>query len=491
MTSLSQPQGAGTAENARPGQILLIVCAGVVMASLDLFIVNVALPQIAADLHEPDLGTLSWVLNGYAIVYAALLVLAGRLADQRNRKAGFLIGVAVFTLGSAACGAAASVPMLIAFRLVQAAGAALLTPTSLGLVLASYPAERRGSAVRAWTATGGMAAALGPVIGGLLVAASWRWVFLVNVPIGVAALVIGWRKLPDVAGHPGPRPDGLSALLVTAGVGDLTWGLVRGGDWGWGSGRTIAVLAAAVVLVGLFALRCARHRNPLIEPALFRVRTFSGASLATLLFSVSFGAMLLSIVLWMQDVWGWSALQTGLGVAPGPLMVPLFSFLVTGRLLARYGPAIVIGAGAAVFAAGVGSWAAAAQLTPNYLEILPGMVITGIGVGLTLPSLMSTAASSLPPPYFATGSGVVNMLRQVGIAVGVAMLVAVLGSAHGSSAELTAFRHGWYAIAGAGVAAALAAIVLRRASVTQARPAAADPNQTARPVTVNKPSSVP
>ena len=359
--------------------------------------------------------------------------------------------------------------MLIGFRLVQAAGAALLTPTSLGLVLASYPAERRGSAVRAWTAVGGMAAALGPVIGGLLVAASWRWVFLVNVPIGVAALVIGWRKLPDVAGHPGPRPDELSALLVTAGVGGLTLGLVRGGDWGWGSGRTVAVLAAAVVLLGLFALRCARHRNPLIEPGLFLVRTFSGASLATLLFSVSFGAMLLSVVLWMQDVWGWSALQTGLGLAPGPLMVPLFSFLVTGRLLARYGPGVVIGAGATVFAAGVGWWAAAVQLAPNYLEILPGMMITGIGVGLTLPSLMSTAASSLPPPSFATGSGVVNMLRQVGFAVGVAMLVAVLGSPHGAAAELTAFRHGWYATAGAGVAAALAAILLRRGAVARPR----------------------
>ena len=244
---------------------------------------------------------------------------------------------------------------------------------------------------------------------------------------------------------------------------------MHGGDWGWGSGRTVAVLAAAVILLGLFALRCARHRNPLIEPGLFLVRTFSGASLATLLFSVSFGAMLLSIVLWMQDVWGWSALQTGLGLAPGPVMVPVFSFLVTGRLLARYGPGVVIGAGATVFAAGVGWWAAAVQLAPNYLEILPGMVITGIGVGLTLPSLMSTAASSLPPPSFATGSGVVNMLRQVGFAVGVAMLVAVLGSPHGAAAELTAFRHGWYATTGAGVAAALAAIVLRRGAVARPR----------------------
>src|SRR5277367_4721779 len=297
MSVLSQQPGAGPtgatgpAGAIRPGQVLVIVSAGVVMASLDLFIVNVALPQIAVDLHEQSLGTLSWVLNGYAIIYAALLVLAGRLADQRNRKTGFLLGVAIFTAGSAACGAATSVPMLIAFRLVQAAGAALLTPTSLGLVLASYPAERRGSAVRAWTAAGGMAAALGPVIGGLLVAASWRWVFLVNVPIGIAALVVGWRKLPDVPGHPGPRPDELSALLVTAGVGGLTLGLVRGGAWGWGSAATIGVLAASAIVLVLFAFRCLRHHNPLIEPDLFRVRTFSGASVATLLFSVSFGAM--------------------------------------------------------------------------------------------------------------------------------------------------------------------------------------------------------
>jgi EmrB/QacA subfamily drug resistance transporter len=470
MGMLSQQSNSARAGNVRPRRILLIVCAGVVMASLDLFIVNVALPQIAVDLHDPSLGTLSWVLNGYAIIYAALLVLFGRLADQRNRKSGFLLGVAIFTAGSAACGAAASVPMLIAFRLVQAAGAALLTPTSLGLVLASYSAERRGGAVRAWTAAGGMAAALGPVIGGLLVAASWRWVFLVNVPIGLAALIVGWRQLPDVPGHPGPRPDELSALLVTAGVGGLTLGLVRGGAWGWGSVATASVLAGAGLVLGLFALRCVRHHNPLIEPDLFKVRTFSGASLATLLFSVSFGAMLLSIVLWMQDAWGWSALRTGLGVAPGPIMVPLFTFLVTGRLLARYGPAVVIGAGATVFSAGIIWWALVVQLHPDYLTVLPGMLVTGIGVGLTLPSLMSTAAASLPPPSFATGSAVVNMLRQVGFAVGVAMLVAVLGSPHGAAGELSAFRHGWYATAAAGLAAAVAAVVLRRPAAAQSAP---------------------
>ncbi len=263
-------------------------------------------------------------------------------------------------------------------------------------------------------------------------------------------------------GHPGPRPDELSALLITGGVGGLTLALVRGGDWGWASLRTIGMLAAAAAVLGLFALRSARHHNPLVEPALFRVRTFTGASLATLLYSIGFGAMLLAIVLWMQDGWGWSALRTGLAVAPGPIMVPVFSFLVTGRLLARFGPAIVVAAGCVVFTGGILWWAQVVQLRPDYLAILPGMVITGIGVGLTLPSLMSTAAASLPPPSFATGSAVVNMLRQVGLAVGVAMLVAALGKPHGAAAELTAFRHGWYATAATGVAAALSAVVLRR-----------------------------
>src|SRR5580704_7172283 len=229
MAELSQqsrpaPRGASPAS---PPQVLAIVCAGVVLASLDLFIVNVALPAIARDFPGAGLSELSWVLNGYAIAYASLLVLSGRIADRYRRDHGFLAGVALFTAASAACAAATSVGMLVAFRLVQAAGAALVTPTSLGLVLASYPAERRGGAVRAWTATGGLAAALGPVAGGLLVAASWRWVFFVNVPVGLAALVVGWRRLPDVAGHPGPRPDLLSALLVTGGVGALTLGLVR------------------------------------------------------------------------------------------------------------------------------------------------------------------------------------------------------------------------------------------------------------------------
>ena len=440
--------------------MLLIVCAGVVLASLDLFIVNVALPDMAADLHERGLGDLSWVLNAYAIVYASLLVLFGRLSERYPRELGFLLGVAVFTAASAACGAATSVPMLVAFRIVQAAGAALLTPTSLGLVLATASPERRHSAVRAWTAIGGLAAALGPVVGGLLVAASWRWVFFVNVPIGLLALVVGWRRLPRVAGHPVPFPDGLGALLVTAGVAALSLGLVKGEDWGWGSAATVGVLAFAALALALFVGHCLRARNPLVDPKLFRVRTFSGASTVMLLFSVAFGAMLLSIVLWDQTVWGWSALQTGLAIAPGPLMVPLFSFLVAGRLIARYGSGAVIAAGAALFALGVAWWALAAGPTPDYVgDMLGGMLLTGVGVGLTLPTLMATAASSLPPTSFATGSAVVNMLRQVGLAIGVAALVAVLGTPGSPLAAVSAFQSGWTLIAATMALAGLVGVV--------------------------------
>jgi EmrB/QacA subfamily drug resistance transporter len=483
MSLLSQLSVSGRASarrsDAPAALVLVIVCAGVVLASLDLFIVNVALPQMARDLHVRGngLADLSWVLNAYAIVYASLLVLFGRVAERYPRERGFLLGVAVFVAASAACGAATSVPMLIAFRVVQAAGAALLTPTSLGLILATYPPERRHGAVRAWTAVGGLAAAAGPVVGGLLVAASWRWVFLVNVPIGLLALAVGWRRLPHVPGHPVAVPDALGALLVTAGVGALVLGLVEGAGWGWTDARTVAALAGGIAALAVFAIQVLRHPNPLIERALFRLRPFTGASTVALFFSTAFGAMLLSRVLWAQDVWHWSALATGLAIAPGPLMVPLFSFLIAGRLAARVGPGVVIAAGSTIFAAGAAWWALAMGLAPDYVgQMLGGMILTGIGVGLTLPTLMATGAASLPPSSFATGSAVINMLRQIGLAIGVALLIAILGTPHSGSAVLQAYERASWVIASLSLAGGLAGLVLlarrprRRAATRAAEP---------------------
>jgi MFS family permease len=354
--------------------------------------------------------------------------------------------------------------MLIAFRCLQAAGAALLTPTSLGLVLASYPAERRQGAVRAWTAAGGLAAAIGPVVGGMLVTASWRWVFLVNVPIGVAALVIGWRRLPAIGGHPTERPDALGVVLSTGGVGLLTFGLVKGPDWGWGSASIAVVLSAAVVGLGGFVLHCRYSRRPLVHPELFRSRQFTGASIIAVFFSAAFGGLLLSIVLWEQGAWGWSALRAGLAIAPGPLMVPVMSFLVAGRLIRRYGHAVVISLGSVIFAAALAWWALAVTTSPNYVSgVLGGMILSGVGVGLTLPTLMGAATASLPPQAFATGSAVINMIRQTGLALGVAVFVAVLGSDAGDRTPgLATFRLGWWLAAATACAGIVPAVALLR-----------------------------
>ena len=460
MTRLSQLRR----QDASASLVLVIVCASVVLASLDLFIVNVAMPSMARDLHQPNLSTLSWVLNAYAIVYASLLVLLGRLSEARARQNGFLLGALIFTLASAACGAATSLGMLIAFRVVQAAGAALLTPTSLSLVLATTAPERRHGAVRAWTAVGGAAAALGPVVGGLLVAASWRWVFYVNVPIGLLAVD---DRLAAPAQRAGPSGEGAGRARRDAGHGRRGAAQPRprrGQQLGLGLGaRCRCARGSRSCCSPASSVHLLRHHNPLFDPKLFRIRAFSGASAVALTFSIAFGAMLLSIVLWMQNVWGWSALHTGLAFAPGPLMVPIFGFLVTGRLIARFGPGRVIAAGATIYAAGVAWWALRAGLHPNYLgQVLPGTICTGIGVGLTLPTFMATGASALPPEAFATGSAVVNMLRQVGLAVGVSVFVAVVGSPATPHASLTAFQHGWEVIAAIGFLAALVGIVALR-----------------------------
>jgi len=435
---------APRAPAASPATVLAIVCVGICLANLDLFIVNVALPNIGRDFRDAPLEDMSWVLNGYAIAYAALLVFFGRVAERYRRNMSFLLGVGLFTLSSAACAAADSVVTLTAFRLVQAAGAALMTPTSLGLLLAAFPPERRDGAVRTWTAIGGLAAALGPVIGGVLVTVNWRWIFLVNVPIGLVAMLVGWWKLPEVPGHEAPRPHPFDALLVSGGIGALTFAIVKVNDWGWRSTGIGISFIAAIVLLAWFVWRCLRSDRPFVDPALFRIRQFTGAALVMAPYSAAFGAMLLSVALWEQTAWGWSALKTGLAIAPGPLLVPITSLLFSGKLIARFGAAAVVTAGIFFFVAGLSYWASVIGLEPNAALVIMGMIPTGIGVGLTFPTLMGVAASSLRSSSFATGSGVINMIRQAALAIGVAIFVAIVGSPVTPVERVAAFHRGWW-----------------------------------------------
>jgi EmrB/QacA subfamily drug resistance transporter len=468
----------GISNPRSPRAAFAVVVAAVFMSNLDLFIVNVALPSIGQDFRGTSLAGLSWVLNAYAISFAALLVAAGRLGDRTGQRRVFLAGMALFTMASAACAAAPGLAFLVAARIVQAAGAAALIPTSLALLLAATPAERRSGRVRAWAAVGGISAALGPVVGGLLVAADWRWVFLVNLPVGVLAIAVGLRVLP----HPAPRaaeplPDLAGAALLTAAIGGLTGGLVEGPTWGWASGRTIGLLVGAAVAVSWFLWRCARHDHPMFELHLLRRPTFGPATLATFVFGIGFAAMLLSNVLWCQTVWHYSALRTGLAIAPGPAMVPGLA-IGAGSLARRFGPGTVAAVGNLVFAAGLLWRVLFVTVTPHYLtDLLPSMLLTGIGVGLTLPTLISAAATALPPERFGTGSAVLNMGRQVGAALGVAVFVTVLGVPATAASAVIAFRHGWLVAAAASVVAAAASVFVRRprAAIPSPAPAAAQP----------------
>jgi EmrB/QacA subfamily drug resistance transporter len=441
-------------------KILLITSVGLFMASLDLFIVNLAIPDIAKDFGNASLTNLSWVLNAYAIVFAAVLVPAGRIADRVGRKRVFITGLLIFSAASALCAAAPSVPFLVGARIVQAAGGAMMLPATLGLILPAFPPEQRAIAVGIWSAVGGVAAAFGPPVGGLLLQLSWHWIFLVNVPIGLTTAFIAWRTLDEIREpQAGPRPDGIGALELALGIGLLTAGIVKGPDWSWGDGRTVAFFVAAIVLVAAFLLRSARHPAPVIELAMLRVRSFSVANTAALVFFAGFGAMLLSSVLLLTEVWHYSVLSAGFALMPGPLMAAIFA-APAGRLGARIGQAPVIAAGGLVFASGFVLNLLLLSATPDYTgSFLPGFLLGGVGVGLVLGPLPAAATMSLPPDRFATGTAVFGMARQVGAAIGVAVLVALL--ANPTPAELFShLQRGWAFCAGTGVAAALLAAAI-------------------------------
>ncbi len=441
----------------RKWRITLIVCVGVFMASLDLFIVNIAFPYIAKDYHAASLASLSWILSGYAIVFAALLVPAGRWADAFGRKRAFLLGLGVFVLSSIGCALAPSVGVLVAARLVQAAGGALMLPTSLGLMLPEFAPGERHAAIGVWAATGGVAAAAGPPLGGLLVQADWRLVFLVNVPVGLLGLLLGARTLVERREADPGRPDVLGAAAFIVAIGALVVAIVKGQDWGWTSPAILALLATTATILPAIWWRSGHHPAPIIEPAMLRVRSFSLAAGASLLFFGAFGAMLLAGVLFLTSVWHEPVLTAGLMLSAGPVMAAIFS-VPSARLGARVGFRIPGVVGALMFSAGSVWWITQTGDTPAYAsEYLPGMVVGGAGVGLVIPTLTGAGASSLPPERFATGAAVLTMGRQIGAALGVSVLVAVLGT---TATTATDFHAAWHITLAGGLATALALAAL-------------------------------
>ena len=439
-----------------------VLSLAVFMSSLDLFIVNLAFPYIGRQYPGTSLSSLSWVLNAYTIVFAAVLVPAGRWADRIGRRRVFVAGLAAFGVGSLLCGLAPGVAALIAARVIQAIGAGLMVPASLSLLLAAVPARSRPQALGTWSALGALGAALGPVIGGSLVQLSWRWVFWINLPVAVAAIVLAVRVVPESKDDQARgRPDLIGAGLLAAAVGLMAFALVKAPDWGWGSVRFTGVLLASVACGAAMVARSRRHHSPVIELELLRSRTFSGAFAASIFYYAGFGAFVLSSVEFLTGVWHYSAVVAGLAIAPGPLMVLPFARIVAPRAAAWLGgPGRVAVIGCVVNAGGQLLWYTQIQAQPAYLtHLLPAQLLGGAGVGLTIPSLLAAGSASLTPARFGTGSGILNTARQVGTVLGVAGLVAIL--AHVSHADpVPGYRNGliliiaFFAAAG-GTAAAL------------------------------------
>jgi len=454
----------GTSQPRHTAAVTLILISATFLAALDLFIVNVAFDEIGRDFgrraHAPSLSNLSWILNAYAVVYAALLIPAGRLTDRYGRKSGFVAGLALFTAASLACGYADGIWALVALRCAQAVGAAAMTPSSLGLLLGALPPERRAAGARMWALSGAVAAALGPAAGGILVQLSWHWAFWINVPLGAVLVVAAVRLVPDVRhNHGASRPDLLGALVLATSVGALVLGLVQSAEWGWSSTPTLgSFIVATLALTGFIALS-RRHPSPVIDPALLRVRSFAWVNVSTMLFNAAFGAALLLAVLWMQQGWGFSALQTGFAIAAGPFVVPGVSVLTT-KLLGHLEPSRLIAAGGVVLALGAVVLLLGLRVEPSYwTTVLPGWVIMGAGVGLGGPNQVAAATATLPPAQSATGSSIVIMARQVGLVLGVSVLVSILGA---GVSDLDAVRSAWAFVAITAVASSLAALAMKR-----------------------------
>ena len=442
-----------------PTVVLAVLCVAQFLSALDVFIVNVALRKIGAGVGTASLSDLSWVLNAYAIVIAALLIPAGRIADLFGRKRGFLLGLAVFVVASVGAASSSGLPVLIAFRVLQAAGAAALVPTSLGLLIVAAPPEKREFHVKIWTASAALAAASGPVIGGLLVQLSWRWIFLLNIPVGLVAIAVAVRFVPDVKREVGARlPDLVGSLLLVVAIAALALGLVRAPYWGWTAARTLIAFAASVVALPAFVWRSARHPVPVLDLNLLRSRVLSSAAASSLFYFASFGILLLSSVLWIQGHWHYSAIKTGLSIAPGPCLVPVFATL--SELLAkRIRVGVIAACGCVISAAGAALLLSSMGPAPAYLsDFLPGWLLVCVGFALAMPTVLAAGTAELPDEQSATGSAVVNMAVQVGLVLGISILVAVLGTAS-AGAGIHVFRTAWW-IAGGSVLLAGAAALL-------------------------------
>jgi EmrB/QacA subfamily drug resistance transporter len=399
---------------------LVAVCLGMFMLLLDITIVNVALPDIQKALHS-SFSDLQWIVDAYALTLAAFLLTAGSLADMYGRRLLWLIGLVVFTGASVLCGFAVSTLMLQLSRALQGVGGAIMFAVSLALLADAFRGKDRGTAFGAWGAVTGLAVAIGPLLGGVLTSGlSWRWIFFVNVPIGIAAAVISVLKVAESRAPQASGPDWAGFALFTVALSSLVYGLIESNQRSFTNGLVLGCFAAAAVLLAAFVIAERRSAHPMLDLTLFRLPTFSGGSVAAFGLSASIFAMILYLVLYLQDILGFSPLATGVRVMflSGAILV---TATVAGRLSSRVPARLLIGPGLIMVGVGL-LLMRGLSAASSWTHLIPGMIVSGLGIGLVNPPLASTAVGVVPPQQAGMASGINSTFRQVGIATGIALL---------------------------------------------------------------------
>jgi EmrB/QacA subfamily drug resistance transporter len=402
---------------------LIAVCVAIFMLLLDITVVNVALPDIQRSLHS-SFADLQWVVNAYALTLAAFLLTSGSVADLIGRKRVFIAGLFVFTTASAVCGLSTTPLMLNLARAVQGVGGAMMFATALALIAQAFHGKERGTAFGVFGAVTGAAVAVGPVLGGIITSGlGWKWIFFVNVPIGIVAVFIAFTKVADSRDPNATGVDWAGLVTFSGALFLLVYALVQGNEKGWGSTEIVTLLVLAVALLATFVLVEHRQSRPMLDLALFRRPAFTGASIVAFTLSSSFFAMFLYLTLYIQDVLGYSPFQAGLRFLPTTLL----SFIVApiaGRLSVRMPVRLLLGSGLALIGLGLLAMTTV-DATSTWTVLIPGFILAGAGVGLVNPPLASTAIGVVPQERSGMASGINSTFRQVGIATGIAGLGAV------------------------------------------------------------------
>ncbi len=440
---------------ARAWQILIITSVSVLLVAMDVTIVSVALPGIRAGFGEPE-PVLAWVFTSYNITFAALLLVAGKVGDRIGHREAFLFGLAMFAVASLIAATAPSIWVLIGGRVLQAMGSALIYPASLALLLPEFPPSRRSMAIGVWGGVAGLGGAIAPTLGALLVeAAGWRAVFYINLPFVAAALIGGWRLLPRTTERVRERFDPVAVPLAAIAVGAIVLVIVEVNGWGLADVRILVCLGVAAVLLPWFFIRSRRHPNPLLDLDLFRLRSFTVGNVAQAFFVGSSFGWLVLMPSFFHDVWGWSPLAAGFGLAPAATIGALLSPFA-GRLADRIGHRELVAVGCLFAATGTLWWVLAVGEHAHYATaILPGMVLGGVGIAGGFATLTGALMSRVPPRYYSMAGAARSTLFQLASAIGIAIAVAL--QAAGGDDPVTPYKKVWLVATGC---AAFAAIVM-------------------------------